>query len=252
MHELSLFGQVPLARHEQVLNILAGLAAMQPQPLYEKHTLLQPLSPSVPDQPAGKNAPKPATHTQSYTHLIQPLSPQEAAQQNHVEGQTSHDIFKVRTMETPEPETKAFVLRQVDERDVSGDEAQIYLDPARYRAVVSYCVEGQRLVCKDVVVISLYRCLLLPTGSEMQDGMAVAATTEHLTPSSLKGLDLLDPSGAFLLEATVRVEDRTKTALVQAATEALGRFRNEMRGSVDMRVPERLSLDTRVKENLVS
>jgi len=251
MHELSLFGQVPLARHEQVLNILAGLAAMQPQSLYEKHTLLQPLSPPAADQPAGKNAPKPATHTQSYTHLIQSLSTGKAAQQKPVDAEISHDVFKVRTMETPEPETKAFVLRQVDERDLSGDEAHTYLDPARYRGVVNYCVEGQRLVCKDVV-ISLYRCLLLPTGFETQDGETVAATTDSLTVSALKGLDLLDPSGAFLLEATVRVEDRTKTALVQAATEALGRFRNEMRGSVDMRVPERLSLDTRVKENLAS
>ena len=41
-HELLLFGQVPASRHEQVLSILAGIAAMQPQPLVEKHLMFKP------------------------------------------------------------------------------------------------------------------------------------------------------------------------------------------------------------------
>ena len=42
MHELLLFGQVPALRHTQVLNILAGIAAMQPQPILEKHLIFKP------------------------------------------------------------------------------------------------------------------------------------------------------------------------------------------------------------------
>ena len=42
MHELLLFGQVPLTRHEQVLMILAGVAAMQPQPVTERHLVFKP------------------------------------------------------------------------------------------------------------------------------------------------------------------------------------------------------------------
>ncbi|MCJ1271717.1 Mediator of RNA polymerase II transcription subunit 18 [Lobaria immixta] len=42
MHELLLFGQVPASRHEQVLSILAGVAAMQPQPFLEKHLIFKP------------------------------------------------------------------------------------------------------------------------------------------------------------------------------------------------------------------
>lgn len=42
MHELLLFGQVPAVRHNQVLNILAGIAAMQPQPILEKHLVFKP------------------------------------------------------------------------------------------------------------------------------------------------------------------------------------------------------------------
>lgn len=42
MHELLLFGQVPASRHTQVLNVLAGIAAMQPQPVLEKHLVFKP------------------------------------------------------------------------------------------------------------------------------------------------------------------------------------------------------------------
>lgn len=66
----------------------------------------------------------------------------------------------------------------------------------------------------------------------------------------LPGLDSLKPldiSGAFVLEACVCIDDRTKPDLVSAASDELITFRDLMKGSVDMRVPERLSLDTRVR-----
>ena len=42
MHELLLFGQIPASRHDQVLNILAGVAAMHPVPVLEKHLVFKP------------------------------------------------------------------------------------------------------------------------------------------------------------------------------------------------------------------
>jgi len=42
MHELLLFGQVPAARHEQMLNVLAGLTAMHPQRVVELHEHYRP------------------------------------------------------------------------------------------------------------------------------------------------------------------------------------------------------------------
>lgn len=42
MHELLLYGQVPSARHDQVLKILAGVAAMQPQPVLERRIVYKP------------------------------------------------------------------------------------------------------------------------------------------------------------------------------------------------------------------
>lgn len=55
MHELLLFGQVSAAQHELVLKILAGVAAMQPQPLAERHLIFMPTkSPTANTQVGAK------------------------------------------------------------------------------------------------------------------------------------------------------------------------------------------------------
>ncbi|KAL8748266.1 MAG: hypothetical protein Q9199_008222, partial [Rusavskia elegans] len=45
MHELLLHGAVPTNRHAQVLSILAGIAAMQPQPFHERRLIYKPTRP---------------------------------------------------------------------------------------------------------------------------------------------------------------------------------------------------------------
>lgn len=50
-----------------------------------------------------------------------------------------------------------------------------------------------------------------------------------------------------MLEARIRIDDRTKPSLVSAASDELAAFKDLMKGSVDMRAPERLALDTRVR-----
>src|SRR2546423_395569 len=42
MHELLLFGQVPPARHGQLLQILAGISGMQPVRIIERHLIFKP------------------------------------------------------------------------------------------------------------------------------------------------------------------------------------------------------------------
>ena len=51
MHELLLYGQVPESHHEQVLKILAGVAAMQPRRVVERHLVYKPQR--EPDEPGA-------------------------------------------------------------------------------------------------------------------------------------------------------------------------------------------------------
>jgi mediator of RNA polymerase II transcription subunit 18 len=58
----------------------------------------------------------------------------------------------------------------------------------------------------------------------------------------------VDPSGAYLIEACVRVLDSTNTRIVEQAMQELLAFKKQLEGtSVDLRAPERLALDTRLK-----
>ena len=54
MHELLLFAQVPSARHEQILNIIAGIAGMPPKKIIERHVIFKPKrAPSFKSGPMG-------------------------------------------------------------------------------------------------------------------------------------------------------------------------------------------------------
>jgi mediator of RNA polymerase II transcription subunit 18, fungi type len=57
----------------------------------------------------------------------------------------------------------------------------------------------------------------------------------------------MDPSGAYVLECCVRVEDGGNSKLVQQATGELLAFKKQVEGAIELSVPERLGLDTRVK-----
>lgn len=103
--------------------------------------------------------------------------------------------------------------------------------------VAEWIAEGHRLVHKNLV-ITISRLLRLPSSPQ---------TSPSTVLPQLDALALVDPTGAFVLEARVRIEDRAKPTLVSAASDELNAFRELMRGSIDMRAPERLALDTRVR-----
>ncbi|KAI4172243.1 MAG: hypothetical protein LQ343_003678 [Gyalolechia ehrenbergii] len=47
MHELLLYASVPSSRHDQVLSVLSGIAAMQPQPFHERRVIYKPTRPAT-------------------------------------------------------------------------------------------------------------------------------------------------------------------------------------------------------------
>lgn len=79
MHELLLHTTVPSARHHQVLSILAGIAAMQPVAIHEKHLVFKPLQ-----QPAGPGRPDPSQGTGS--------------QMKPLQGQMHGDLFYLKVV----------------------------------------------------------------------------------------------------------------------------------------------------------
>ena len=80
MHELLLQATIPSTRHHQVLSVLAGIAAMQPISIHEKHLIFKPLE--EPNLPGRVNT------SQTPGALSKPL-----------QGQMHGDLFFLKVVE---------------------------------------------------------------------------------------------------------------------------------------------------------
>ena len=78
MHELLLLAQVPSSRHTQLLNILAGVSAMQPVPVLEKHLVFKP------------------NRQPSHTEPVQVGAAQDV--QKQLQAHTQGDVFYVQVV----------------------------------------------------------------------------------------------------------------------------------------------------------
>ncbi|KAF2220126.1 mediator complex, subunit Med18 [Elsinoe ampelina] len=287
MHSLTLYAPLPSARHAQALHILTGLSAAQPTETFSRVAIFAPVRAAVDTNLIAKKKNNAAQQPGQLTlvQLVEGLSREgfggrdeslsdgaggqangaeagtETGERDGEKGQKrdgDDDVamegsagvaprrlagkeegrWMARTQEIPEPETKNVVLRRVTEERITGEDVKGYMEGGKYRFVNEYFTEGHRFVYRDVV-LHLHRVLVTKTSSP-GEGMS-------MTQPALEDLGLLDASGAFVLEATVRVEDRSKPALVQGAMEQLLALRNELKGAIELRVPERLSMDTRVR-----
>lgn len=90
------------------------------------------------------------------------------------------------------------------------------------------------------VVIILHRILHEP-------GVRSLETTPKVQLPSFTALQPLDPSGGYILEAKVRIQDINHTAVMDTAVREMAAFQEQMKGCVELALPDRLALDTRVK-----
>lgn len=106
MHELLLFGQIPRARHDQVLKVLAGVSAMQPRRLLERIIIYKPQR--LPEEPGsqlrrggsqavgGKNPKATTTRDLYFTQLVQHLAEEDFAPKDGTQGDESSALVAGR------------------------------------------------------------------------------------------------------------------------------------------------------------
>jgi mediator of RNA polymerase II transcription subunit 18 len=105
--------------------------------------------------------------------------------------------------------------------------------------VTEYYIEGHRFVHSNVIIL-LHRILHEPGVRNLQ-------TEPKVNPPAFDALQLLDQSGTYILEAKVRVQDFKDASVLESAVDELKRFQTQMRGCVELVLPDRLTMDTRVK-----
>ena len=89
-------------------------------------------------------------------------------------------------------------------------------------------------------MLNLYRALHFAASEEIQ------SAPRNKLPA-FDSLNLLDESGAYLLEASLLLGQDLKPEIETKGTNELRDFQSRIKGMVNLKVPERLSLDTRVK-----
>ena len=113
--------------------------------------------------------------------------------------------------------------------------AEPFLTTRHSRHVSSYTVSGHRFTHHSISLL-LYR-ILLPASIEKNDS----------TSNGLPQPRLLDPSGTYILQASVRVQDGSKVeTMTKGVNELLG-LKETLRGVVELEIGDRLALDPRVR-----
>lgn len=112
-----------------------------------------------------------------------------------------------------------------------------------------YMLEGHRIIHNNIILL-LYRLLRPP--KEGMDGFNTSAGgTEN--ESMLNSMPdhgswaPFDPSGSYILQASIRVQDGSKPESITLGITELQAFKEMMKGVVDLEVGDRLAMDTRVR-----
>lgn len=103
------------------------------------------------------------------------------------------------------------------------------------RHVSTFTNSGHRFTHHSISIL-LYR-ITLPAGTVKTDSASDGVPQTRL----------LDPSGTYILQASVRVQDGSKVeTMTKGVNELLG-LRETLKGVVDLEIGDRLALDTRVR-----
>jgi mediator of RNA polymerase II transcription subunit 18 len=105
-----------------------------------------------------------------------------------------------------------------------------------------FYIEGHRYVLENVNIF-LFRIL----HDLVEPDLHSPVDTPRVNIPAFDTLKLLDPSGAYTLDARVRVLDFNDSAVLESGVKELIAFQTQMDGCVELAIPDRNEMDTRVK-----
>ncbi|KAI5359957.1 Putative mediator complex, subunit Med18 [Septoria linicola] len=233
MREYLLYTQIPAAREEQVLSILAGLSGNQPTPINE-HVVLYA------QQKAQEAAVSKKQSQNKPSAVAQPLLNYRLSRDFDVEDEAPSNVqpWTFRAESVPDSGLSGYIARSVTEHPATSDELARMKQPQLYQFKRQYVQTGNRFV-RDNVIVKILR-YYSHHGQMPQDPIDAA-------PVVASKLKLVDGSGTWLIEVTIRVEDGADTDLNDKAIKELMSFQSSVTGALDLIAPDRLALDTRVK-----
>ena len=107
-----------------------------------------------------------------------------------------------------------------------------FLDKLNHEFHYEYILKGHRLIHNDII-ITLFQIFKPRTPHDIKDGV-----------------DAIDPSSSWILQAVVNVENATEQPLVAQALEELKQLKQDLSQNLglELEVVDRMLLDTRTRE----
>ncbi|KAF4313739.1 Mediator complex subunit Med18 [Botryosphaeria dothidea] len=263
-HELLLFAQLPNSRHDQLLNILAGISGAQPQRVIERHVVYRPQRDPLQRQYAvgasqNVQTTQRATSREQlskdmyYWQTVKELDEADfgPAQQTPTAASTEHfrkeeaspdaerKGWTILFQDIPEPGQRPVNMRWVQTADIIAGDPHAHMKATMYNYVSEYIDEGFQFVYQNTTIF-LHRILRLPSPEQPRD-----RPLEILPP--LKDLEPLDRSGAFVVQVSIKIHDNYKPETREKAQAELLALKGSLKGVLELDPAERLALDTRVK-----
>lgn len=254
MQEFLLYSQIPAAREHQVLSILAGFTGTQPVAVCEQVLLYAQIK--VAEAPmAGKRGAAAARNQQQAVAAARPHYHKLIRAVNHARNDATTttaalaEPWILRVDQVPEPGTKELLSRAATAQPASPEDLSRLSNPQLYRYRTQYLARGNRFVHENLV-IRVYQLLVAQqqgdSGDVAGDNKAPWEAPPPTTPDDARWRSL-DPSGSWIVEVAIRVADSSNAELTGRATDELLAFKTEMAGAIELFMPDRLALDTRVK-----
>ncbi|KAK4989842.1 Mediator of RNA polymerase II transcription subunit 18 [Elasticomyces elasticus] len=255
MHELLLLGQVPASSRDLVLKIFAGITGMQPQHLLEKHLVYRAPAPQTEGSvryPNKQNPANPEPRQEYNHHLVIGLTDDGSGPLQGSGNVTNQFRDLAEAGNKPvvirvASDTKLIISQAYEVEDVTVSlwDKIVAAAPAPLKAQLTsgsirkriYHQDGHRFIHNNVT-IQIFRILKEPLDAPDPANSELPRFEE---------LRLLDDSGAYIVQASMIIEDRNKPEIFDAAVKELLEFKELTRGCVDLRTVDRHALDTRAR-----
>jgi len=144
----------------------------------------------------------------------------------------SQQRWAIQFQDTPDAAKRPTTTRTVLTAQVHQGDPIAFLDKLNHEFHYEYILKGHRLIHNDII-ITLFQIFKSRTAHELKDGV-----------------DAIDPSSGWILQAVVNVENATEQTLVTQALEQLRLLKADLASSLglELEIVDRMLLDTRTRE----
>ncbi|KKK15014.1 hypothetical protein P175DRAFT_0441405 [Aspergillus ochraceoroseus IBT 24754] len=271
MHELLLFASVPAHQHNELLQQLAGLTAMQPCHRLERRLIFKAYrKPGLINTRGGasqdlQGADLPRLNKMLnggmfYTQVVGPLSDADFDTEPSFSGERgdapmsgtddtpvgtgSYDYdnqsWRLEFRDIPEAGTRSTITsRLMASAALPKGDIMTPMNAWGYSFVTEYLVEGDVFIHNDIVIF-LHRVLQYPIHGQEPHG------PRQQLPS-FREMSPLERTGSYVLQAAITVQDGSNQELMKTASQHLFGLREQLKSAVRLEQADRLSLDTRAK-----